>query len=95
MSQQLHLWQPTQVNLYDLFNESMVEELKHSSNDNTYPEEIHRALQKQQSRQPIKQSKGNVSQLRVLNRSHRQSDTLSSSHPKPIHDRGSNVISLF
>lgn len=82
-TQELKLWYPTQVNLYDLFNEEMTDQLKHQANDDTYPEALHEALSKQRSKNS--DSDDSVG----------DSDTLSSSHPKPIRNRGSNVISLF
>lgn len=85
MAQQvtLKLWPIIGINVYQLPIPEMVEQLKHQANDEEYPEELYKALVKQKSQDTV--SGGRSS----------SSDTLSTNSPEPIHDRGSNVISLF
>ena len=93
----LNLWPVMGINVYeDIPIPEMVEQLKHSENDPDYPEHIYRALEKQRNSQhPIRGSEGDKCGNTSIEVTSSPSDTPSSSSPKPIRDRGSNVISLF
>ena len=92
-----NLWPIMGINVYeDIPIPEMVEQFKHSENDPEYPEHIYRALEKQRNSQhPIRGSEGDKCGNTSIELTSSPSDTPSSSSPKPIPNRGSNVISLF